>query len=233
MSGLMDVIKGAVNAAQAGAALAQKAVSQARQEQLVNDVKTAPRGEKGAALAVHLRQIEQTDGAAAAAEAFAALAAFDPALAAQAVAEFEQDKVDGGGIDARAPEGFAWEDVRDVYADPGAINDLIRQGNAMLGEGDPAAVDAYSTALADRLLRFGAANNTQLYANVASDIAASGSEALQRSFVVAGLQAADAWLGDSGDPFHGAGGELRLGLGPGGLAIADDRTRCLQLYPVA
>ena len=36
---------------------------------------------------------------------------------------------------------------------------------------------------------------------VASDIAASGSEALQRSFVDAGLQAADAWLGNSGDPF--------------------------------
>jgi hypothetical protein len=201
MSGLMDVVKGAVIAVKAGVAQSQQAVSQARQQQIANDVKSAPRGEKGAALAVHLRQIEQSSGSQAAAQAFAVFAATDPALAAQAVAEFEQDKVDGGGINARAPDGFTWEDVRDVYADPGAINDLIRQGNAVLGEGDPAAVDAYTAALSDRLLNYGAANNTLLYANVASDIAASGSEALQRSFVNAGLQAADAWLGDSGDPF--------------------------------
>jgi hypothetical protein len=201
MAGLMDVVKGAVNAVKAGAALAQQAVGQARQQQIANDVRNASRGEKGAALAVHLQQIEQTNGSQAAAQAFAVFAAAEPALAAQAVAEFEQDKVDGGGIDSRAPDGFTWENVRDVYADPGAINELIAQGNAVLGEGDSAAVDAYTAALSDRLLRYGAANNTQLYFNVASDIAASGSEALQRSFVNAGLQAADAWLGNSGDPF--------------------------------
>jgi hypothetical protein len=201
MSGLMDAVKGAVNAVKAGMAQAQQAVSQARQQQITNDVKKAPQGEKGAALAVHLRQIEQSSGSQAAAQAFAAFAAAEPTLAAQAVAEFEQDKVDGGGTNARAPDGFTWEDVRDVYADPGAVNDLIRQGNAVLGERDPAAVDAYTAALSDRLLHYGAANNTLLYANVASDIAASGSAALQRSFVNAGLQAADAWLGKSGDPF--------------------------------
>lgn len=201
MAGLMDVVKGAVNAVKAGAALAQQAVGQARQQQIANNVRNASRGEKGAALAVHLQQIEQTNGSQAAAQAFAVFAAAEPALAAQAVAEFEQDKVDGGGIDSRAPDGFTWENVRNVYADPGAINELIAQGNAVLGEGDSAAVDAYTAALSDRLLRYGAANNTQLYFNVASDIAASGSEALQRSFVNAGLQAADAWLGNSGDPF--------------------------------
>ena len=71
MAGLMDVVKGAVNAVKAGAALAQQAVSQPRQQQIANDVRDAPRGEKGAALAVHLQQIEQSNGNQAAAQAFA------------------------------------------------------------------------------------------------------------------------------------------------------------------
>ncbi len=152
-------------------------------------------------MAVELRHIEQTSGAGAAAEAFAAFAASDPSLAAQAVCEFEQDKVDGRDSSWTAPDDPYGEDVREVYANPDVTSEIIHQGNEVLGDSEPAAVDAYTAALSDCLLDYGAVNNTLLYFNVASDIAGSGSEALQRSFVDAGLQAADASLGDSGDPF--------------------------------
>jgi hypothetical protein len=182
-------------------------------DQIAGDVDSASRGEKGAALAVNLRRIEQADGSEAAAQAFAAFAEAEPELAAQAVVEFERDKVDGGGFDARLPEGFVWEDARDVYADPDATNELIRQGGAVLGGADAAAVDAYTAALANELVESGAANNALLYFNVASEIAGGGSEALQRSFVNSGLQAVDALLGDSGDPYSQPAASLISALG--------------------
>jgi hypothetical protein len=202
MSGLSNLVSGALDLAKAGLAQVKQAASQAQADKLADDVRNAPDQDRGAALALNLQQIERTSGPQAAAQAFAQFVKADPQAAAEAVAQWERDKTDPPlSMSGYLFDKFSDQDLVQAYSNPDHMNGLIQSGYAELGQADASAIDAYTRALSDQMLSFGS-GSPGIQQRVADGIAASGNEALQRSFVTNGLDAINDWVGSSGDVMH-------------------------------